>query len=212
MFLRPGAYDAIKGYDIGNNSKSCTNWHYFKDARNDVCLNMMATKAGANEDDIVYSQIEGSFYKKSIISSIFEIIEKEYDFEKENPVYPREETYIPTLARAMYKDASNYSKCLCKVKWQGKILFVSVKTVRMVSEGRLDYFSVKRVDRQPNNYLRSYIRHWLLKMDEKNTYLEGYSFKESSLLKIYFLNTYYSFVYSLRNISANLYRRVFRKK
>lgn len=210
LFLKSGLANFIKDYDYGCECIKKDNWHYFDIMSKDPDLEKI--KKLLNTNEYYYSQIEGSFYSKNIMSKIVSIINKCYDYKKDHYFYPRDEVYFSTIAINLFRDFNRFDGCLCRIKWQGKILFTSLKSINKIVNCKDYCFSVKRVDREINNYLRSYIRHNIAKTDVDFIKQYPYSFKKITLYKVYAFDLYYRFIYFFRDKIARLYRLLFNKK
>lgn len=211
LFIKEGLYQHIKNYEYGCENLIKEDWHYFELMKNDTDLGRMMKEN--NIQCHSYSQIEGSFYKKELFQRINSIIIEYYDYKHPIGKYPRDEVYFSTLANGLFINMKHYNGCCCKIRWEGKILFTSIGSIkRILKKEETPLFSVKRVDRVLNNYLRSYIRkhigHYSL---ETKSYTKK-KIKESSKIKILFLNIFYLVKFFIRNIMAKLYRFIFRKK
>lgn len=208
LFLKYGAENFVSNYDYGCESKINDKWYYINNMKEDIGLIKIQSMIKSNQ--YYYSQIEGSFYSKKIMTHIVDIICRCYNCENDqNVVYPREEVYFSTIARNIYKTCRTFDSCLCKIRWQGKILFTSLSSIKKVLKSSC-LFSVKRVDRKLNDYLRSYIR------DKKVKYVVSDELKpyvvEQSYIKICIKNMYFKTIYFFRNILAKTYRCVFKKR
>lgn len=210
LFLRSGAEAFVSNYEFGCETLKKEKWHYYDYMKSDAGLCNIFKNIGS--DEYYYSQIEGSFYSKKIISTIMDIINKSFDYREKHDFYPRDEVYFSTIAGNLFHNTEHYNGCLCKIKWQGKILFTPIRTVKKIINKKSDYFSVKRVDRKIDDYLRNYIRHYVLKYDVDFQKYYQYEFKKKTLFKIYMLNYKYSIMYFFRDKIAKTYRFIFRKK
>ncbi len=209
LFLKSGVSDFVGFYDYGCEKRKNPKWHYINELNRDDSLKKILSCINSNT--YVYSQIEGTFYSKRIFDRICSIIEGNYNYKTDQKViYPREEVYFSTIAACLFKNDNCYENCLCKIRWQGKILFTSIRSVKKVLDKSSNYYSVKRVDRRFNNYLRSYIRDYLTNYGDR---LPKYSLniKKRSLLLIYFLNLYYLLIYFIRDKIAKIYRFLIKK-
>ncbi len=210
LFLKEGAEAFVSDYDYGCEKLKKPKWHYIENLQRDKYLQAILAAVGGKE--YYYSQIEGTFYSKKIMTRVSEVIFQEYDYRRQEEKYPRDEVYFSTLAVNLFPNEKRYDGCLCKIKWQGKILFTSLKTVKRIVGGQTPYYSVKRVDRKINDYLRCYIRHYVLGYDRDFQDIYPYEFRNASLFKIHCLNFYYSVKYFIRDKISKVYRFVFRKK
>lgn len=115
-----------------------------------------------NDTKVISSQIEGSFYKKCVFDSIYYEIVNNFDFDKFEELYAREEIYLPTILYNLSKKNNiNISKkgFITYIPWKKQFtLRVTINEIKKIINSNNNYFSVKRVDRELNNYLRKYIR------------------------------------------------------
>ena len=211
LFIKNGLYNHICHYEYGCEDLLKKNWHYHEIMKTDPDLQRIIEKNSIQEYS--YSQIEGSFYKKELFEKINKIISENYDYKKKKDKYPRDEIYFSTIANGLFKYKNHYNGCCCKIRWEGKILFTSIGSIkRILKNDNLPLYSVKRVDRKLNNYLRSYIRCHIGHYPLETARYTKEKIKESSCVKIYFLNGFYLLKYFFRNIIAKLYRFIFNKK
>lgn len=211
LFIKPGVFDFISQFEYGCEDLLKENWHYFDLMKRDPDLKKIISKN--NISHYSYSQIEGSFYKKEIFLQMNDIIVNNYNYKEQVGKYPRDEIYFSTIANGLYKEKKHYSSCCCKIRWQGKILFTSLGSIRKIlKDNSLNYYSVKRVDRKLNDYLRSYIRTKIGNYSEVTKCLVKQNIKEAKTFKIKMLNLFYLIKYFFRNILANTYRFIFHKK
>lgn len=203
LFVKKNMYEDITHYDCGLNFKSIKKWYYKKTALGDkVLLNF----AKGNSNNIKYSQIEGTFYKKEMLAKIIEIISINYNYEKETIFYPREEVYFSTVCYN-FIEQYNAHVPITYMKFEGKEIFVSFHKIKKIRNKDLGFYSVKRVDRQLNNYLRDYIRK--LSGLERIVYEKikkyGYSYKETSKIKMHYLNFSKNIKFFIRTILRTIY-------
>lgn len=209
LFLKKNVSDFISNYDFGCECKSSNNWHYYESMLNDLqFMNYLKMK----NYSIYYSQIEGSFYSKKIMKKIVDEINSFFKSDNNSFFYPREEVFYSTIACNMFNDMRRYNGVLCKIRWEGKILFTSISSAKKICYGSFRFYSVKRVDRHIDNYLRYYIRHYLLRYDDDFLKVYEYKFKKYSLCKIKIIDFFYRFIYFIRDKIAKFYRFVLRKK
>lgn len=208
LFLRPGVDRFIQQFDFGCENKQNKDWAFIDIMHSDMDLHRIQ-----KNNDILgysYSQIEGSFYSKEIMGRMTSIIEKEYDYTRKEVIYPREEIYYPTIANGVFKNDHRYDGCCCKIRWEAGVLFTSLRAVNEIAKQKEDnnFYSVKRVDRQLNNYLRSYIRNHVGKYNNQVKSMCDIEISECPMWKIHFLNGYYLFIYFCRRRIALLYHRL----
>lgn len=100
MYIRAGFNEYISHFDAGFNIRKVINrnshWWPGNLALKDTQLKQAMNACG--QTMIIASQVESSFYKKSLMKQIADIIEIYYDPTVENLVYPREEVYFSTIA------------------------------------------------------------------------------------------------------------------
>lgn len=164
LFVRPDLYDRIYTYDCGLDYNSVTNnvnWVAGKYAKKDESLLAMMKEVGV--DDIVGSQIEGTFYTKSLYEQIANIINRHYDYKVMTVAYAREEVYFSTVFWGLNqkKKYAVFKKGMFAwCPWQRQFTMnVRLKEVnRIINSKESCLYSVKRVERRLNDCIRAYVR------------------------------------------------------
>ncbi len=164
LFVKKGAYDYIMQFDCveyGQKTSIKTNpeeinWKQMKHAIKDESL-INATSPIL--DGFLYGgQIEGSYYKKELFEKMWMRINSFFDYEHLSNLYAKEEVYFHTLC-AYFDDGSfRKSENVTFADWDNG-LKVYKRTVRAIQKKDVNYFSVKRVTRELNNYIRIYVRN-----------------------------------------------------
>ncbi len=167
LFIKHGLYDVIKGSDCGVsfiNIEERPEWVPAHFAIKDSCLTKMIHETGSH--GIHPSNIEGSFYSKSIFSHICEVIERHYDYHKMAIKYPREEVYFSTILWSMIQEDTSikvYPSLFTLVHWNiGRVRYdnmaISIRDIINAQNNNSPYFSVKRVDRRLTDCRRVFVR------------------------------------------------------
>lgn len=198
MFVNFGAESFVEKYDYGCEKIHDKNWFYYDKVLEDTAL--IKLYGESFEERVFRSQVEGSFYSKYIFGQLVSKIEEVYDYKKQSSVYPREELLFSTVACNDFADLNRYNGCLCYINWK-RGLFLSIGKVKKVAKSSL-LFSVKRVDRNKKNYLRQYIKFYLLKSKNVQDVFQNpldENKKHMCLLKIHFINAYWKVFYLMRS-------------
>ena len=162
-FILPNVYDYLKGYDCGfgfEKEKNYDKWSHYAGAKNDPDMKNIIQAAGGYR--ILGSQIEGSFYSKSLFSRIAAIIDEYYHFELMSIRYAREEFYFSSIVDGFIHagEAINLleGKPFTRIDWS-RDLTLSIRLFE-VRRWMIDkkYYCVKRVDRVFNAAIREYVR------------------------------------------------------
>lgn len=105
LFVRRGVNEYLSHYDAGmfqgyhtvflRNESAESKTAFFAATISDQALEKIMHEVGSNE--IHLSQPEGLFFKKEIIASMVEIIDRYYDHSLQSSIYPREEAYFSTI-------------------------------------------------------------------------------------------------------------------
>lgn len=179
LFFKEGLYDYIKKYDAGvgyNNIKFNPKWIPGKYAKNDDSLKKIMKILDVKNNNIIGSQIEGSFYKKKIFEKICLLINENYDFNNMKVAYAREEVYFSTivwnlsLLEKKLKIKENGMVTYCP--WNRKYTMnVKINEIDNLLLNENNFFSVKRVPRIQNDCVRQYLRQ-----------MYNYAFMENRLL------------------------------
>lgn len=103
MYIKYGFQKYVQQFDAGFHvrkvTKNNSHWWVGNKALQDTSLRKMM--GYCNQEVIIGSQVESSFYKKELLIRIIEIIEKFYSPSKIQTIYPREEIYFSTIASAL---------------------------------------------------------------------------------------------------------------
>ena len=162
LFIKAGLYDEMKKFDCGLGKKRVYKgmlWTAGIKSLNDKDLEYMREELSASA--IYGSQIEGSFYKKEIFGTISSIITSHYDYRKMKVKYAREEIYFSTIFWALNESGKyvvNNNGCFTFVPWKRKSILVRLKEVRKYELPHTAFYSVKRVERNIRDNIRSYER------------------------------------------------------
>lgn len=168
LFIREGLEEKVYKYDcaIGKiEKKSVPDWSWWNDSENDSELNNMLYSINPNARPIG-TQIEGCYFSQVLFEEITRIIKKYYDWENMKNAYPREEVYFSSIVwnQVFYKNQNIKIQPLLNgncanafmpwTRFQYKVTMTDI--YRILKKD--NFYSVKRVDRYLNNYLRAYIR------------------------------------------------------
>lgn len=179
LFIRKGLYDKIKFFDCGLGGVKFygadSTKRGAKLANKDKALLSILEDLGG--DTIYWSQIEGTYYKKSIFQQMVKIIEKRFYYEEIDELYEREEIYFPTVLRNLSKTQPiNISEggVYTFVPWGRATLTTHLSEVKsFLAEPSCCYYSVKRVGRTLNDFVRMYIRQHCSYYRELTHYVKG---------------------------------------
>lgn len=194
LFICSGAEKFVEEYDYGCEKLKNKKWFYYKKMMADESMKLLL--GDSFEDSCFTSQVEGSFYSKEIFAHLVASIEKVFDYKNQSQIYPREESMLSTIACNDYPTAKRYDGCLCYINWK-RGLFISIKKIKKAIASK-SYFSIKRVDRKADNYLREYIRDFLCKNNDvlKDATLPK---RRHSLLSIHVTDLYWTFHFFVRS-------------
>lgn len=207
LFLKKGAEEFVSGYEYGCQNKLNEDWAHIDSLKSDEDLKKIMNECSISQYS--YSQVEGSFYSKAIMGEICNIIKKNFDYKAITVKYPREEVYFPTIANALFSDIKHYEECCCRIRWEAGVLFTSIRAVNKIAKNSDDpHFSVKRVDRKLDDYLRCYIRDYIGKYRADEMKYMKMPIKKCSLTEVYIKNTYFLVVYFFRRRIALLYHKL----
>ena len=165
LFVKKGLYEHIEDYDCGVDiffPEDRPIWRVGHFAKEDKDLKSMLVEMGG--DGIVASHIEGTFYTRKIFQSIVAIIEKCYDYNTMEVPYPREEIYFSTVLWNMAQQNKSIKVLnpgiFTLVNWKIRYnrMTISIDDVKRSQNVESFFYSVKRVDRNINDYIRAYIR------------------------------------------------------
>lgn len=210
LFVCSGAEAFVQKYDYGCFHNKNKNWVYFDKMSSDESLRKIIGKDP--KDGYYLSQVEGSFYSKEIFGAMVETIENNFGYKNQTQVYPREEMYFSSITGNFYNEQKRYDGCLCFINWK-RGLFVSIKDIKRTIKSE-NAFSVKRVERQSNNYLREYIRR-LVKIPNNEPVLIEWGMlvpkNHLSSFQIRFIDLFWRIAYLGRSFLVFL-KRVFTRK
>ena len=165
MFVKPGLYDYMKNYDAGVNDgiiPTSTITRTGKSSHKDSVLRSMMDELQTN--DIYWSQIEGSFYRKRIFKEMCAVINRHFDYRRltKDDLYAREEVYFPTAFWGLYKKNDNIAisakGMFTYVPWGRATLSVNLPEAKRESETDSHIFCIKRVARAINDPIRIFLR------------------------------------------------------
>lgn len=162
LFVKRGLYEHINIYDCGLEKKSIENCIFKQSIIEDTDL---AKYTKGDYSKIFFSHVEGTFYNKTIFSTIISKITDFYDYNCMQSAYPREEVYFSTILwsdEEFRKDVRVLEDALFTyVPWNrknGKI-DVRIREIKKILKKDSPFYSVKRVRRSLNDYVRSYVRY-----------------------------------------------------
>lgn len=187
LFIKKGLYEHIKDYDCGfdlhNDTDLNDTWQAGIQAHKDNELNEILHEIHGRK--IMGSQIEGSFYCKSLFSQISDLITRHYDWRKMRVAYAREEVYFSTIAYSLMKKEN--IRVLDRgmftwVPWKRKYTMnARLREISYLINRDTQYFSVKRVERNINDCDRAYIRQLFGYYVDEVKYLDIKGYKLSLL-------------------------------
>lgn len=162
LFIKHGVYQSMRNFDCGiGYMKVYKNmeWTQGRKAQEDRALQKILQDVGGNE--IIGSQVEGTFFKKSLFHEICKIINKNYDYKSMDVPYAREEMYFSTIIWNLKKGGKEIriheNGMFTYIPWERDLKIESDDIKRLWKETS-SLFSVKRVSRELNDYIRIYIR------------------------------------------------------
>lgn len=164
LFIKEGLYNHIYGYDAGVSYidvDTTKDWIISELAKQDtVLIEYLATKGWSK---IMGSHVEGSFYRKDLMTEIIGHIDAFFDYRDKGVFYPRDEVFFPTFLWNISQTRT--IKILddglyCWTPWNRyyKNWDVFIKDITRLLREQDKVFSVKRVPRLINNYVRRYLR------------------------------------------------------
>lgn len=217
LFIKEGLFNHIKNYDAGVSFidiDSEKKWIIAGLAKQDKVLIDYLSSKGWNK--IMGSHVEGSFYRKELMSEIVEHIESFFDYKIKGVFYPRDEVFFPTFLWniAQEKELNILNPGLyCWTPWN-KSCFqwdIRVKDVKRLLKFCPNIFSVKRIPRVIDNHTRIYIRRFGNYMTDENEFipLPNDTFSDIDLWKKdmlqSFKSSYTSKVRTIKNFLLRLY-------
>ncbi|SFF09241.1 hypothetical protein [Trichococcus pasteurii] len=138
-------------------------------------LNMLASLNGT-VNDIKRSQVEGAFFDKKLFSQIANIVNNSYDFNdiNENQLYAREEVYFPTIVQFLISDKEIYTDNYTYNATNSASWTIYLDDIDRIITSKNNYFCIKRISRDINNPIRSYVRDYLGEYTNKvQVYISG---------------------------------------
>lgn len=147
MFVKKGIEDYIKNYKAGFCrrviSQKISMWWPACVAWDDKQLKRIMNFIGQSR--IVATQIEGTFFKRSIADKVMNVIKDNYVIDQGNEAYPREEFYFSTVASAFvdwtevgypttYSEVHRFDRTLWKCRNFTRKLYYRCKINFLVSE------------------------------------------------------------------------------
>ena len=202
LFVHSGAEEFVQQYDYGCRKRKDDHWVYFDKMCQDEALERIIN--ASPKENYILSQVEGSFYSKPIFDEMYKKIKDSFNPDKQNVVYPREEIFFPTIACNDFTYKNRYDGCLCYINWK-KGLFISLKEIKKTITSD-SLFSVKRINRSYQDYLRQYIRNYLV--TNNNNILQEWNDalpkEKPSKAIIYFKNIYWCTFFCIRSFLADI--------
>lgn len=135
---------------------------WYKHGKNDEYLKRLVDYLGGANEDVILSQIEGTYFKKEIFGQIVETINKVYNYrevlQNKRIIYPREEIYYPTVAHLINKNFKNRKIPYSLLTWGNPGCLVGEKDIADIIAGSKEgKYNVKRITRNINHFMRFYI-------------------------------------------------------
>lgn len=162
LFIKHGVYQSMRNYDCGVGYMKVyqnTEWIQGEKAQKDKVLQKILHDIAGNE--VIGSQVEGSFFKKELFHNICKIIKKRYDYKLMEVPYAREEVYFSTIVWNLKRGGKEFriykNGMFTYMPWE-RNLKIELDDIKRLWEETSSFFSVKRVSRELNDYIRSYIR------------------------------------------------------
>ena len=164
VIIKHGLYNHSCEYDAGVSFidvDSAKKWIIADLAKQDTSLSDYLSTKGWHK--IMGSHVEGSFYRKELMSEIIGHIESFFDYKIKGVFYPRDEVFFPTFLWniAQERELKILNPGLyCWTPWN-KTFYqwdVLVRDVKRLNMSNNSIFSVKRIPRHLNYYTRNYVR------------------------------------------------------
>ncbi|WP_166239882.1 hypothetical protein [Paenibacillus turpanensis] len=103
LYLRHGSINYIERRQNGVSPHLFEAWHWNPIMEKDNELKKLLQYVGCKKAYL--SPVEGTFYKKETFTQMLDLIDNFYCYGESNqPLYPREEVFYPTLMKAMEED------------------------------------------------------------------------------------------------------------
>lgn len=168
LFFKFGLWNDIKNYDCGPSRRSIiregTEWAQGRRALEDNGFKDAINSMGISQ--IFEGQFEGSYMKRDMMHKLSDIIESFYDYQNMTIKYAREEVFFHTFIAALYPDVCIRNDNTTYMNW-GNNLRVSVADVMNLVRYDNHYFSLKRVPRNINDEVRTFIRDYVGKYSKE---------------------------------------------
>lgn len=163
LFIKKGLYDFINNWKAGLKIYSIDEdktWMAAYKARRDMELKYMIQEVGGNIEKIYRSQVEGAFFQKNVFSKLSSIINQYYDYKAVplDKLYAREEVYFSTLINYIIPKNNIYFDNITYNAEESATWTVYKKDIDNLIKNKVPYYCVKRIERELNNPIRSYIR------------------------------------------------------
>lgn len=160
LFVKRGLFDRMCGFDCAVQMHKNSKVDWAKKVLEDDSFMAYLNKAGGVP--FVTSQIEGSYYRKSLFESVLNEIHSFYDYRQECTLYPREEVYFPTIV-SIFLEKNDSLKVDSEhlytfIPWKRLSLLVDISDIKRIVLPSTDRYSVKRIKREINDYIRAFIR------------------------------------------------------
>jgi len=164
VFIRGGLYSHIRGYDCGVtfiDVDTVKTWMISDLAKQDMVLKGYLASRGWSK--IMGSHVEGSFYKKDIMSEIIDHIEQFFNYKEKGVIYARDEIFFSTILWNISQDRKVRileNGLYCWTPWDKfyENWDVFIRDIKRLRSKENKIFSVKRVPREINHYVRRFIR------------------------------------------------------
>lgn len=160
LFVREGLFEKVKTYDCGANVDPLNPKATAKtpQAIADNILTKIVSQFPNGEKR--GSQIEGTFYRKELFATICRVITEAYDYREMKLAYPREEIYFSTVLYCLMQQDSTVKRlddCKFTLMQWNHALRVFISDVRRIRNSNTNFYSLKRIDRTLDDFVRKYI-------------------------------------------------------
>lgn len=168
LFVKKGLASHIEQYDCGLECKLLAKYgateysnEYYYTFRTVGDTDLKGILDENQAENIFFSHVEGIFFSRSLFAEMVAVIEKHYDYRSVEIKYPREEVYFASFIWNLKN--INKLKILNEgtftyVPWYRVGYMIWTEDVKAIQNEDNNKFSVKRVDRILNTYMRKYIR------------------------------------------------------
>lgn len=186
LFIKEGFYEYANNFDCGLDLYYHNRNTKMNTAKSAYLDNQLLKYLYKNDTKLVVSsQVEGTFYRTKIFYKIYNEIINNFVLDSLDIGYPMEEIYFPTVISILnHKENIKVAKkgYITYIPWKRKYtLRITIKSIENIIRHDNHYYSVKRVDRHLNNYIRTYIRE---KLSNGNYYYENIGYKDRSLTQL----------------------------